>query len=145
MDRRRYPARPLPAASVALVDRGRILLVRRRFEPGRGLWSIPGGLIELGEKAVEAALRELREETGVEAEVDGLLDVVDVIVRDGENRVEWHYLIVVFKASNPSGEVRCSGESSEVGWFSLDEALTMNLTKTARRVVEKLKAELKSS
>jgi ADP-ribose pyrophosphatase YjhB (NUDIX family) len=138
-DVRVYPKIPLVAVSVALMDGdGRILLVRRRFEPGSGLWSIPGGLVELGETLRKAALRELEEETGLKADINGIIDVVDTIIREG-GLVKYHYVIIVFEAGNPSGELRCcSEECTDVGWFRFDEALSMELTKTARRVLEKL-------
>jgi len=141
-----YPRMPLVAVSVALMDRnGRILLVKRRFEPGKGLWSIPGGLVELGETIREAALRELEEETGVKADITRILDVVDVIVRD-DDVIKYHYVIVVFEAVNPSGEAKqYSDECMKIGWFSLDEALSMELTRTAKRVIEKLVEEHKYS
>lgn len=133
-----YPRIPMVAVSVALTDDGRILLVRRRFEPGKGLWSIPGGLVELGETIREAALRELEEETGLKADLNRILDVVDVIIRD-DSSIKYHYVIIVFEATNPSGSIKkYSEECLEIGWFSLDEALSMELTRTARRIIERL-------
>ncbi|MEM2739223.1 MAG: NUDIX domain-containing protein [Candidatus Bathyarchaeia archaeon] len=139
---RAYPRMPMVAVSVALMDKdNRILLVRRRFEPGGGLWSIPGGLVELGETIREAALRELEEETGLNADVHRILDVVDMILREGD-LVKYHYVIVVFEARNPSGELKhCSEECMEIGWFSLDKALSIELTRTARRILERLMEE----
>ena len=139
LDTRVYPRMPLVAVSVALMDEdGRILLVKRRFEPGSGLWSIPGGLVGLGETIREAALRELEEETGLKADINGIVDVVDTIIKEG-GLVKYHYVIIVFEARNPSGELRrCSEECIDIGWFRLNEALSMELTKTARKVLEKL-------
>ena len=139
LDARVYPRMPLVAVAIALMDKDRkILLVKRRFEPGSGLWSIPGGLVELGETVREAALRELEEETGLKADINGIVDVVDTIIREG-GLVKYHYVIIVFEAENPSGELRrCSEECIDAGWFRLGEALSMELTKTARKILEEL-------
>ena len=95
---REYPSRPIVGVGV-LVKRGdKVLLVRRRFDPGRGKWSIPGGLVELGETVRGAALREVYEETGLNVKLDRLLGVVDYIERDKRGRVRFHYVLVDFLA-----------------------------------------------
>jgi ADP-ribose pyrophosphatase YjhB (NUDIX family) len=110
------PVRPQAGVSICVVRDGRALLAQRSREPLRGLWSLPGGRIEWGETLHEAALRELAEETSVEAEIRMLLDSVDVIQRDASGRVLHHYVLTTFGAVWRAGEPRAGSDAAAVRW-----------------------------
>lgn len=113
---RLYTARPLLAVSVAVFREGHVLLAERAREPGRGLFALPGGLVEPGESLAEAARRELEEEVGVRARVLGLADVVEVIERDATGRARFHAAVLVHAALWLSGEPREGPEAPRVLW-----------------------------
>ena len=116
MDDRLYPARPILAASVAVFRQGRVLIARRARAPLLGLYSLPGGVVELGETLREAALRELKEEVGIDAEVIGFLDHVEPIAHEG-GRVRTHYVIAAFVARWRAGEARTGAEVDDFAWI----------------------------
>ncbi len=111
-----YPNRPLVGVGVVVIKDGRVLLIRRGKPPREGRWSLPGGRQRLGETVRETARRELREETGVEAAVTALLDVVDSITRDDDGAIAYHYTLVDFLAEWRVGEARAGGDAAEVVW-----------------------------
>ncbi|MGE5547609.1 MAG: NUDIX hydrolase [Solirubrobacterales bacterium] len=115
---REYPAHPLPAVLAMVVRDGKVLLVRRGREPNAGIWGLPGGLVDLGEGIPEAAVRELREETGVEAEAGAIVDVFDAVTRDGEGRVRYHYVLIAVQCRWLAGEPTAGDDAAEAGWFS---------------------------
>ncbi len=119
--KREYPDAPIPAVGAVIVHQGKVLLVKRAKEPSRGYWSIPGGAIELGEKAREALKREVKEECGIEVEVGPVLEVVDSIHRDSEGRLRFHYVIVDFLAYPKELGACPSSDVEEVRWFSPEE------------------------
>ena len=121
MTDRLYPSRPLVAASVACFRDGRVLLASRGRPPHDGLFSLPGGLVEPGETLAEAALRELREEVGVEAKLVGFLTPVEVIERDPDGRVRLHIVIAAHAARWVSGEPQAGPEAREVRWVTESE------------------------
>lgn len=113
--RRRYPTRPLVGAG-AVVHRGpRVLLVRRRYPPNQGKWALPGGLVELGEKVEDAAVREVLEETGLTVKIEALLDVQTDLLKDAKSRIEYHYILVDYLANPTGGKLRLNQESSAAG------------------------------
>ena len=120
MSDRLYPARPVLAASVAVFRDGRVLLAQRGRAPLAGLWSLPGGGVETGETLEQAALRELREEVGVEADIIGFNRHVEAIERDGEGRIRAHFVIASFVARWRAGEPRVSEEAAAVAWVDPD-------------------------
>jgi len=117
MSVRLYPTRPFLGASVACFREGRVLLAARGRPPLDGVYSLPGGLVEPGETLAEAALRELREEVGVEAELIGFL-IVEVIERDDEGRVKLHFVIAAHAARWVSGEPQTGPEARDVRWVT---------------------------
>ncbi|MCS7287211.1 MAG: NUDIX hydrolase [Anaerolineae bacterium] len=119
--KREYPETPIPAVGAVIIHQGKVLLVKRSKEPSRGYWSIPGGVIELGERAREAIKREVKEECGIEIEVGPVLEVVDSIHRDAEGRLRFHYVIVDFLAFPKELGVCPSSDVEEVRWFSPEE------------------------
>jgi len=132
---RRYPTRPLVGAGAVVHRRGKVLLVKRRFPPNQGKWALPGGLVELGEEVEDAAAREVREETGLKVEVEGLLDVQTDLHRDAEGRLEYHYILVDYLASPVGGRTRLNQESSDFGWFSEKQSRHLKTTRGTKVVL----------
>lgn len=136
--RRAYPEAPIVSVGVVVIDGDEILLVRRRYEPDVGLWTVPGGVVELGEEVEEAARREVEEETGVKVELLGLLDVVDKIVRDEAGRVKYHFVIVDFLGRPLTRELRPSPEVMDAAWVKLRRLEGgFPITDTLRRLLAK--------
>ena len=128
MNSRLYPERPFLAASVAVVRDGRVLLAARARPPLAGLFSLPGGVVEPGETLAEAALRELREEVQVAAQVTAFLAPVEVIERDPDGRTRAHFVILAHAARWIAGEPRPSEEVLEARWVTLAEARALPTT-----------------
>ena len=137
--KRRYPGAPIVGVGVVVLDGDRILLIKRRDEPDAGLWTVPGGLVELGEDVEDAAVREVEEETGVKVELQGLLDVVDKVVRDEQGRVKYHFVIVDFLGRPLTKEVRASPEVLDAAWVELDKLSRgeVEITSTLRQLLSK--------
>ncbi|CAM5763650.1 NUDIX hydrolase [Labrys miyagiensis] len=113
---RSYPSRPILAASVAIFRDGRVLLGERARSPGQGLFSLPGGVVELGETLEEAARREVREETGLDVDIVGFVRHNEVVYRDKDGVVHRHFVIAVFAARSPEGEPEVSEETLAFRW-----------------------------
>ncbi|PWE17604.1 phosphohydrolase [Marinicauda salina] len=122
--------RPIPSAGVVCWRDEDVLLIRRSKPPFAGRWSIPGGRIRAGERAPDAALRELREETGVEAEILGLIDVVDAIGTSG------HFILIDYAARWTGGEPRPGDDAAEAVFVSRAEAAARLDWDETRRVLE---------
>lgn len=116
-ERRLYPDKPLVGVGVLIRDDDKYLLIKRAAEPDAGLWSIPGGMVELGERAKEAAKREALEETGLEVEIVDVLGVVDKIVGDGD-RVKFHFVIVDYLAHPVGGSLEASSDALDARWVN---------------------------
>jgi 8-oxo-dGTP diphosphatase len=127
-NRKADPHWPKAAASVAVFRGPSVLIAERGKGPRAGLWSLPGGHIEPGETAAAAALRELMEETGVTAELTGLVDVHDVILRDAGGTLTAHYLLAVYAARWLSGEPAAASDSRQARFVGLAELGSYNLT-----------------
>lgn len=125
---RLYPSRPLLAASVACFRGDRVLLTTRSKPPMEHLYSLPGGLVEPGETLSEAALRELREETGIVAKLVGFVAPVEIIERDPDGRVRLHIVIAAHAARWLSGEARTGSEAREIRWVTQAEVETLPAT-----------------
>jgi len=112
---REFPEIPLVGVGAVIVDRGRVLLVRRGSEPLKGQWSLPGGLLELGEALTAGVVREVYEETGLTVETVELIELLDRIHRDGE-RVRYHYVIADYLCSVSGGELKAASDADAVRW-----------------------------
>lgn len=138
------PPRPTLAASVAVFRDGRALVARRGRGPGAGLFSLPGGRVEAGERLEEAALRELAEETGVLAEIVAFNRFLEIIDRDADGRLAHHFVVATFVARWISGEGEASPEAEEILWIGPDGLAglptTRGLARTLRRAREILEA-----
>ena len=124
---RRYPERPIVGVLAVVLRGERALVVRRANPPLSGRWGFPGGVLELGETVAQGAMRELFEETGVEAEAAGPLTVIDTIDRDGDDRVRYHYTLVAIIGHWRSGEGVPGDDADEVAWLSRAEIIQRNL------------------
>ncbi|HYC98624.1 NUDIX hydrolase [Brevundimonas sp.] len=122
---------PVPCVGVVCLRGGEVLLIRRGRPPRQGEWSLPGGRIEPGERAVDAALRELREETGVEAEIIGLVDVVDGLFPDAGR----HYVLIDYAARWVSGEPVAGDDALEARFVALDQVEALVDWAETRRVI----------
>jgi len=117
---REFPSAPLIGVGAVVVDEGRVLLVRRGTEPMKGHWTLPGGLVELGEPLEAAVVREVREETGLIVEPLELIELLDRIHREGE-RVRYHYVIADYLCRVAGGELRAASDADEVRWVERAE------------------------
>ncbi|MEM0204873.1 MAG: NUDIX hydrolase [Nitrososphaerota archaeon] len=134
-----YPKMPVVAVGALILQDHNILLVKRKNEPGKGRWSIPGGSVELGESLKDAVVREVYEETGLLVEVSELLDIIEVIRRDSAGNIIFHYVILDYLAKPISGTLRAASDASDVIWVSVDEAMNMEITDSLRAMLRKLK------
>lgn len=125
---RLYPDRPFLAASVCVVREGRVLLAARGRPPLKGVFTLPGGLVETGETLADAALRELEEEVGVRAEIVGFVGPVEVIERDEEQRTKHHFVILAHAARWVAGEGQTGDEALEVRWLRPEELASVRTT-----------------
>ena len=128
VDSRTYPNRPYLAVSAAIFRDNKILIVRRGRPPARGVFTLPGGVVEVGETLNAALLREVREETALEIAPVGLAGEREVIVRDAEGRVERHFVILAFAARWLSGEAALNEELAEARWLKPAELAELPTT-----------------
>ncbi len=119
---------------------GRFLLVKRRKEPNADTWGFPGGHVELGETALDATVRELAEETGVVGRAEGYLTNVDVIARDSDGLIGFHYLLAVVICTYQSGTPQAADDVSDAGWFTAEEAATLHQSPNLQAIIEQVVA-----
>jgi len=117
---REFPSSPLVGVGAVVVDRGRVVLIRRGTEPLKGQWSLPGGMLELGESLVAGVVREVREETGLAVEVVELVELLDRIHRD-EDRVRYHYVIADYLCRVTGGALQAASDADAVRWVERAE------------------------
>lgn len=134
---REFPIRPIPAVGVVVRNGERVLLIQRGKPPRRGDWGIPGGALEIGETWRAAAVREVREECGIEIKLGEVIDAVDIIVRAEDGRAQYHYAIVDFDAEYVSGEVHADSDVLDARWVTPDELSKFELPVMTRRVIRK--------
>ena len=129
--------RPVPAVGIICFRDEEVLLIQRGTPPRRGEWSLPGGRVEPGEPVREAALRELREETGVEATLLGLVDVVDAIFENrARDLITRHYVLVDFAAEWVSGEVMAGDDAADARFFHLSDLASLEMWDETLRVID---------
>jgi ADP-ribose pyrophosphatase len=133
-----YPERPIPAVSAFVFREGAVLLVKRKDEPSRGLWSPPGGTLEVGETVEAAAARETLEETGVVVRPRGVVDVRDVVVSDRTGRVQWHYVLFGVRCDYVSGEPFPASDAENARFVPLRDFGEYDVTPTAREALERV-------
>ena len=117
---REFPAVPRVGVGAVVLDGPRVLLARRGRPPSQGKWSIPGGLVHLGERIEDALVREIEEESGLHIRVLGLCGVIDRVVREGD-AVRYHYVIIDYVAEAVGGRLQAGSDAAEVRWVTVDD------------------------
>ncbi len=135
--KREFPEVPLVGVGAIIIEDNRVLLVKRAHPPLQAQWSIPGGVLEVGELVREAAVREAREETGLIVEPGDLLGVYDRVLRDAEERVQYHYVLIDFFCRRVGGELHAADDAAEVRWFTREELPALNLAEDTQDVIRK--------
>jgi mutator protein MutT len=137
MSDRRYPDRPYVGIGGIIVHEGRVVLVKRRFEPLAGQWSIPGGAVETGETLEACLIREMAEETGFVVEVGPVVEVLDRITHDDEGRVLYHFVLIDYLCWPVGGELRAGSDVAEAVLAEPSELANYQLTEKALAVIER--------
>ncbi len=135
--KREFPEAPLVGVGAIIIADNRILLVKRAHPPLQAEWSIPGGVLEVGELVREAAVREAREETGLIVQPQELLGVYDRVLRNPEQRVQYHYVLIDFLCRPVAGELLAADDAAEVRWFTREELPPLNLADDTQDVIRK--------
>lgn len=133
--RRCYPGAPLVGVGAVVFRGSEALLVRRGSEPARGIWTLPGGLLELGETLKEGVRREVAEECGIRVEVGELLGAFERIVRDEEGRVEYHYVILDYLATWLEGNAVAASDVMDARWVPLSGLGEYDVSQEAKGVI----------
>ncbi len=134
---REYPSRPIVGVGALIINKGKLLLVKRGAKPGQRKWSIPGGLVELGEQVRDAVVREVKEECSLEIEAEELMDVFDNIRLDEKGRVQYQFVVVNFLARIKGGILKNADDVLEVRWVPLEEVEKCDLTNSFRAFFQK--------
>src|SRR5256885_5512667 len=133
---REYPQLPLVGVGAIIVEDGRVLLIKRAKAPLLGEWSIPGGMLELGETLRQGAEREALEETGLLVRATDLLGVFDRIVPDEAQRTLYHYVLIDFLCAKISGDVLAAGDASDARWFTLADLRNLSMPEETLKVLQ---------
>ncbi len=137
-DDRAFPSRPIVGVGAVVLSERGVVLIRRGKAPNIGNWSLPGGAQEVGETVNEAAIREVEEETGLTADVLGIVDVVDSISRNAQGRVEYHYTLVdVVAVAPPDAVPVAGGDAADAAWVPIEDLPTYELWSETIRVIGK--------
>lgn len=136
-DTRQYPNRPIVGVGAVIVDDGKVVLIRRRYEPLKGHWSLPGGMVEIGETLEAALAREMLEETGLVVDVGPVIEVFDRITRDEQRRVRYHFVLIDYLCWPVSGELRAGSDVDAAVWADPRQLVTYELTDKATSVIER--------
>jgi ADP-ribose pyrophosphatase len=133
-----YPDVPRAAVGAIVVREGKVLLVRRGHSPSEGLWAIPGGRVELGETLQEAAEREIKEETGLSIAAGNPVYTFDVIVRDDDGHVRFHYIIVDLLADYVGGKLQPGDDAHEARWVAREELKQLEVNQSTLQVLRQV-------
>ncbi len=132
---REYPPTPLVGVGALIVDNDKIVLVRRHKEPARGEWSIPGGLVKLGETLEGAVVREAREETGLDVEPKILVKLLERIFPDELGRIRYHYILADYLCSVVGGSLIAGSDAMDAAWVTRSELNWFALPAVTMRVI----------
>jgi ADP-ribose pyrophosphatase YjhB (NUDIX family) len=134
---REFPETPLVGVGAIIIENARVVLVKRAHPPLQAEWSIPGGVLEVGELVREAAIREACEETGLTVDPGELLGVYDRVLRDPDKRVRYHYVLVDFLCRRVAGDLVAASDATQVRWFTREELPALKLAEDTIDVIHK--------
>ena len=142
--KREYPTQPIVGVGAVIAHNGKLLLVKRGVEPDKGKWSIPVGGVELGETVRDTAVREAKEECGLDIELVGErpMDALDSMVSSENGRLQFHYVLLQFLARPKGGTLKPTSDVTEVRWVPLEEVEKYDLTNSFRLFFKKHRNEL---
>ena len=140
--KRLYPDQPVVGIGAVIIQDGKIALIKRGNEPSKGKWTIPGGLVELGESLEAAVIRETKEETCLDVENPTLIDVVDNVDLDEQGKVKYHYVIIDYFVHVKAGNIEAASDAAELRWVPFDEVENYNLTASFRLFFRKNREKL---
>ena len=135
--KREYPDTPLVGVGAIIIEGDRVALVKRGHAPLQGRWSIPGGVLEVGETLRTAAVREALEETGLTVEPGELLGVFERVVPDEQGKMRYHYVLIDFLCNRLAGELLAGDDAEEAGWFRREELAALELARETEEVILK--------
>ena len=140
-DRRQYPERPIVGVGAVIVDAGKVVLIRRKYEPLKGHWSLPGGTVEVGEPLEAALAREMLEETGLIVDVGPVIEVFDRIMRDEQRRVRYHFVLIDYlcwpSEGSARGTLRAGSDVDAAVWADPAALAEYALTDKASSVIHR--------
>jgi ADP-ribose pyrophosphatase YjhB (NUDIX family) len=136
-DTRKYPDRPYVGVGAVIVAEGKVLLVKRKYDPLAGRWSLPGGGVEVGETLEESVAREMREETGLDIEVGPVIEVFDRILRDEDGRVRYHFVLVDYLCWPAGGTLQAGSDVADAVFVDPEGLISYELTAKATAVIER--------
>ena len=142
---RQYPKKPVVGVGAIILDGDRILLEKRKNSPGKGKWSVPGGLVDLGETAEQAVIREVKEETGLEVYDPRLVDVVSYISLGEKGAVMYHYVIIDYLVASKGGKPKAASDAEDLKWVPFYEVEQYDLTESFRRFFQQNKEKLENA
>lgn len=134
---RKYPPRPVVGVGAVIAHDDRVVLIKRKYEPLAGQWSLPGGTLELGESLEAGVAREIREETGLDVEVGPVVEVFDRILLDADGRVQYHFVLVDYLCRPIGGQLQAGSDVDDAVWVAPSDLSTYDITPKATAVVER--------
>lgn len=136
-DTRQYPDRPIVGVGAVIVVDGKVVLIKRKYEPLKGQWSLPGGMVEIGETLESALTREMLEETGLRVDVGPVIEVFDRIMRDEDRRVRFHFVLIDYLCWPVDGLLRAGSDVDEAVWADPATLSRYALTDKATSVIQR--------
>ena len=136
MNQRRYSEFPLPSVSALVISKNGILLIKRNKEPNKGLWSIPGGVVEIGETQKDAIIREIAEETGIQSEIIDFFNTDDIMLQDSEGKIEYQYMINRYFVRASTINTKPGLDEVDAAWFNLDNLPTEDMPQNLPELIE---------